>query len=416
MTDFHAPPPTRTRAGVLPVDEDELVACVGCGLCLPHCPTYRVTGLERLSPRGRIAAMRAVEFDGAPLDDAFRDTIETCVQCLGCQAACPSTVPFGHLIEGANESLVDHPAPTTEVKRSSQRVTEWLAFTVVLPRHAVLLALTWMLLVAQRLHLVPAQFGLPRLSARSLRTPLVADAAPVEAYLFPGCVMDAWQRDVHRAALSVMRASGARVGLPGRGGDCCGALHTHAGRVGRARTLAKRVMASMPGDAPVVVDSAGCGAAMKDYGRLVGTPAARAFAARVVDFSEWVAAHGLPGLHDTGTSIVVQDPCHLRHVQQVHGAVRSVLAPAYRLEETADDGLCCGAGGAYSVREAELSGQIRARKVDALRAAHRDADSPLVVVSANPGCAMHLQAAGLTVRHPAELLADALSDVETSDA
>jgi glycolate oxidase iron-sulfur subunit len=416
MTDFHAPPPTRTRAGVLPVDEDELVACVGCGLCLPHCPTYRVTGLERLSPRGRIAAMRAVEFDGAPLDDAFRDTIETCVQCLGCQAACPSTVPFGHLIEGTNEALVDHPAPPTEVKRSSQRVTEWLAFTFVLPRHAVLLALTWVLLVAQRLHLVPARFGLPKLSVRSLRTPLVADTAPVEAYLFPGCVMDAWQRDVHRAALAVMRASGARVGLPKRGGDCCGALHTHAGRVGRARKLAKRVMASMPGDAPVVVDSAGCGAAMKDYGRLVGTPAARAFAARVVDFSEWVAAHGPPDLHDTGTSVVVQDPCHLRHVQQVHGAVRAVLAPAYRLEETADDGLCCGAGGAYSVREAELSGQIRARKVEALRAAHSDADSPLVVVSANPGCAMHLQAAGLTVRHPAELLADALSDVETSDA
>jgi glycolate oxidase iron-sulfur subunit len=155
---------------------------------------------------------------------------------------------------------------------------------------------------------------------------------------------------------------------------------------------------------------------MKDYGRLVGTPAARAFAARVVDFSEWVAAHGPPDLHDTGTSVVVQDPCHLRHVQQVHGAVRTVLAPAYRLEETADDGLCCGAGGAYSVREVELSGQIRARKVEALRAAHRDADSPLVVVSGNPGCAMHLQAAGLTVRHPAELLADALSDVETSDA
>jgi glycolate oxidase iron-sulfur subunit len=117
----------------------------------------------------------------------------------------------------------------------------------------------------------------------------------------------------------------------------------------------------------------------------------------------------VPSVHDTGAAVVVQDPCHLRHVQQAHGAVRTVLAPAYRLEETADDGLCCGAGGAYSVREPELSGQIRDRKVAALRAAHRDADTELVVVSANPGCAMHLQAAGLTVRHPAELLADALS-------
>jgi glycolate oxidase iron-sulfur subunit len=171
----------------------------------------------------------------------------------------------------------------------------------------------------------------------------------------------------------------------------------------------------MPGDAPVVVDSAGCGAAMKDYGRLVGTPAAKAFASRVVDFSEWVAAHGPPALRDTGDAVVVQDPCHLRHVQKTQGAVRTVLAPAYRLEETADDGLCCGAGGAYSMREPELSGLIRERKIAALQAAHRDADTPLVVVSANPGCAMHLQAAGLTVRHPAELLADALEEHDMPD-
>jgi glycolate oxidase iron-sulfur subunit len=112
---------------------------------------------------------------------------------------------------------------------------------------------------------------------------------------------------------------------------------------------------------------------------------------------------------------VVQDPCHLRLVQKAHGAVRSVLATAYRLEETADDGLCCGAGGTYSVREPVLAGAIRDRKVAALRGAHRDAGSPLVVVSANPGCAMHLQAAGLTVRHPAELLADALAAERPSD-
>ncbi len=411
MTELHPPPPAaRDRAGLLPVDEDELVACVGCGLCLPHCPTYRVTGWERLSPRGRIAAMRAVELDGAPLDDAFRDTIETCVQCLGCEAACPSTVPFGHLVEGANVALAQHPAPARDTTRTSHRFAEWWALQVVLPRHAVLLAATWAMLVAQRLHLVPRRVGLPRLSARSLRAPLVADAAPADAYLFPGCVMDAWQRDVHRAALRVMRAGGAAVALAGAGGDCCGALHVHSGRVGAARRLATRVIASMPGDAPVVVDSAGCGAAMKDYGRLLGTTDAARFAARVVDFSEWVAAQPPSVLRDTGAAVVVQDPCHLRHVQRAQGAVRTVLAPAYRLEETADDGLCCGAGGTYSVREPALSGAIRNRKVAALRAAHRDAHTPLVVVSANPGCTMHLQAAGLTVRHPAELLADALAD------
>jgi glycolate oxidase iron-sulfur subunit len=387
---------------VLAVDEDELVACVACGLCLPHCPTYRVTGLEAASPRGRIAAMRAVELDGAPLDAAFRHTMETCVQCRGCEAACPSGVPFGHLMEGARESLAHAPGTPVGFVR---RTLEWLGYSVVLPRHRLLRALTWPLWLATRLHLVPRRLGLPRLTWSSLRVRLRGDDHP-NAFLFTGCVMDAWERDVHAAATDVMRAAGARVGLPARGGDCCGALQVHAGRTTLARRLARRVMRSMPGDAAVVVDSAGCGAAMKDYGRLLGTPDAHAFAARVRDFSEWVAEQPALPLRDTGRDVVVQDPCHLRHVQQAHGAVRAVLAPAYRLQETGDDGLCCGAGGAYATLEPDLAAEIRLRKVDAIRRAAGVLD-PLVA-SANPGCSMHLAAVGLEVRHPAQLLADAL--------
>jgi glycolate oxidase iron-sulfur subunit len=389
---------------VLPVDENELVACVACGLCLPHCPTYRVTGLEAASPRGRIAAMRAVELDGAPLDAAFRHTMETCVQCRGCEAACPSGVPFGHLMEGAREALVHARRAPVNTPR---RLAEWFGYVVVLPRHWLLLALTWPAWVAQRLRLVPKRVGLPRLSVRSLRRPLRGDANP-DVYLFTGCVMDAWQRDVHRAALEVMRAAGARPGLARAGGDCCGALHSHAGRADLARSLACRVMSSMPEDVPIVVDSAGCGAAMKDYGRLVGTPEAVAFSARVRDFAEWLTAQPRLRLRDTGASVVVQDPCHLRHVQKAHDAVRAVLAPAYRLLDTADDGLCCGAGGAYAALEPGLSSEIRLRKVDAIRRAAGTVD-PLVV-SANPGCAMHLGAVGLDVQHPAQLLAAALSE------
>ena len=192
----------KTRRHVLAVDEEELVACVACGLCLPHCPTYRVTGLEAASPRGRIAAMRAVELDGAPVDDAFRRTMETCVQCRGCEVACPSGVPFGHLMEGARESLAHAPRPRR--RGLLRRVAEWLGYVVVLPRHWLLLALTWPTWLAQRLRLVPKRFGLPTLSLRSLRAPLRGAANP-DAFLFPGCVMDAWQRDVHRAALTVMR-------------------------------------------------------------------------------------------------------------------------------------------------------------------------------------------------------------------
>jgi glycolate oxidase iron-sulfur subunit len=390
----------------LALDEDELVACVACGLCLPHCPTYRVTGFETASPRGRIAAMQAVQLGGAPIDERFEQYMEECVQCRGCEAACPSSVQFGHLMEGARKALEETRRTTRPWYR---RAAEWLAYRLVLPRHWLLLALTWALLVAQRLHLVPKRFGLPRLSARELREPLRPGEEPPTAYLFTGCVMDAWQRDVHRAALRVMDATGARPGLPGRGADCCGALHAHAGRTDEARRLARRVMSSMPGDAPVVVDSAGCGAAMKDYGRLMGMADGAAFAARVRDFSEWLADQPPPAVHTSGIRVVVQDPCHLRHVQRAAGSVGTVLGRAYDVAETDDDGLCCGAGGAYAAMQPRLANEIRDRKVAAIRRAAAGSGD-VVVASANPGCAMHLAAAGLDVRHPADLLAAALDD------
>jgi glycolate oxidase iron-sulfur subunit len=147
---------------------------------------------------------------------------------------------------------------------------------------------------------------------------------------------------------------------------------------------------------------------MKEYGALLGTPAAAVFSARVRDFSEWLAEQPVaPALRATGIPVVVQDPCHLRHVQKQHLAVRSVLRDAYELLECDDEGLCCGAGGAYAAYQPDLSGAIRDRKVAAIRAA--GGDDP-VVVSANPGCAIHLRAAGLDVRHPADLIAEALPD------
>ena len=366
-----------------------------------------------------------------PVDATFESAILACVQCRGCEAACPSSVPYGRLVEGARAALAGR-GPIAPVPWW-RRAGEWLAFRVVLPRHGVLLAVSWLLWAAQRLHLVPLRFGLPRLSARSMRGRLDVprgmarpsrrvrdtllrrdgasggDAGELDAWLFVGCVMDAWSRDCHAAALRMMRATGASVHLPGRGGDCCGALHVHAGRESEARALARRVIASMPGDAPIVVDSAGCGAAMKQYGQLLGTSEAHAFASRVHDFSTWLVERGVPPLVRTGRSVVVQDACHLRHVQHAHSAVRTVLAGAYDLRETDDDGLCCGAGGAYSLLQPDLSASIRDRKVAAIERACRDLDpASVTVVSANPGCTYHLRAAGLSVRHPAELLADAL--------
>ena len=161
-------------------------------------------------------------------------------------------------------------------------------------------------------------------------------------------------------------------------------------------------MSAFPGDTPIVVDSAGCGAALVDYGRLVDADDARRFSARVVDFSTWLASRQLT-LTPGDAVVVVQDPCHLRHVQHAHEPVAAALRGGYDVRVTADDGLCCGAGGAYSAFEPELSDAVRTRKVAAIRAAAGNA-ATFVVASANPGCAMHLSAAGLDVRHPAELL------------
>jgi glycolate dehydrogenase iron-sulfur subunit len=377
--------------------DDELASCVGCGLCLPHCPTFRVTGEEALSPRGRIAAMRSVHWEGAAADSSFVHFMETCVQCRGCEPACPSGVPFGRLMEGTRETLARHHRMTSRW----QRAAFWS-----LGHHALVLAGSSALAVAQRLHLVPRRLGLPPLP---LRRPQLRSSGD-DVWLFTGCVMDAWLRPTHAATIKVIEATGAGVRLPGRGADCCGALHTHAGLTRQARRLARRVMRAFPGDAPILVNSAGCGAALKDYGHLLGTAEGRVFAARVLDIHEWLAERLdlLPAAPRRLAPVIVQDPCHLRHVQRASAAVRAVLAHVADVVELDDDGLCCGAGGAYSALEPELASAVRQRKLEAIDRATA-LTGARVVASANPGCAIHLRAAGLIVRHPVNLVAQGIS-------
>ena len=377
--------------GILHVNDGDLASCVTCGLCLPHCPTYRVTGEESASPRGRIAAMRAVQWRDGPVDDEFVAFMDGCVQCRGCETACPSGVPFGRLMEGTRDAIA--PRLTSRLERLGYRI---------LGHHRLVLAGSTVLAVAQRCGIVPKRLGLPRLPLRQPRL----HPSGEDVTLFTGCVMDAWQRDVHGAAQRVIEATGTTVAISGATAPCCGALHVHAGLTAQARKLAERVMRALPGDAPVLVDSAGCGAVLKDYGHLLGTAEAARFAARVKDVHEWLAERvdRLPRLATrTGALVAVQDPCHLRHVQHAHQAVRTVLSPYVELVELDDEGLCCGAGGAYAARHQEISGAIRERKVASIM---RSGAS--IVASANPGCAMHLAAAGLAVRHPCQIVADAL--------
>jgi glycolate oxidase iron-sulfur subunit len=377
----------------LQLDDNELASCVACGLCLPHCPTYRVTGDETRSPRGRIAAMRQVQWHGLTPDRSFVDSIDTCVQCRGCETACPSGVPFGHLMESTRVALADeYKSYQPWWRRATYRL---------LRHHRTLLVLSSLAALAQRARLVPRRFGLTRLPIR--RPPLrdSPDWAPRDhVWLFTGCVMDAWQRDIHLAAQRVIEASGSAVRFTGGAAACCGALAMHAGLASEAKRAGRTVMNAIPGDAPILVDAAGCGAMLKDYGHLFGNDEAARFSARVRDIHEWLAER-IDARRDghlaaaTGPRVIIQDPCHLRHVQRTHAATRAALAPFATIVELDDDGLCCGAGGAYSVLHPDLARDIRARK---LRAIERAGGG--IVVSANPGCALHLAAAGVTVRHP----------------
>jgi glycolate oxidase iron-sulfur subunit len=386
----------------LRLDDDELSSCVQCGLCLPHCPTFRVTGEESASPRGRISLMREVQQHGAAVDDAFVGYMDACVQCRACEPACPAGVPFGRLMERTRETLA-----TTR----ASYVPRWRRFGYrLLAHHRLVVAGSRALAVAQRLRVWPRslsrRLGLP--AQVPLRQPRLK-ASGSDVWLFTGCVMDAWERHVHASAARVIEATGAGVAFPstrGRAG-CCGALAVHAGLIEAARAMATSVMATMPGDAPILVDSAGCGAALKDYGHLVGTAAAADFSGRVLDIHEWLAPRvgELPVVETAHGRVAVHDPCHLRNVQRVHDHVRTVLRPFVgELVELDDEGLCCGAGGAYAALHPTMAADIRARKLEAIA---RSGAS--VVASANPGCTLHLAAAGIDVRHPVELIEKAIN-------
>jgi len=401
-----------SRGSHAPVADDDLATCVSCGLCLPHCPTYRVTGDESRSPRGRIAIIKTVQDQGGTYDRETADMLNSCIQCRGCEPACPSGVPYGRIIGGAREELVRQGlAPS---RRTAQFALQMGLGVLRRPR---LLALAGRLVAfLQALRVIPRRWSpgpvRVRLGSRLIATGTVTNP---DVWIFTGCVMDVWMRPTHRNTAALVQAAGQTFAVPLLRGACCGALHQHAGQIERARSMARAVMASMPGEGLVLVNSAGCGAALKEYGELLGTHDAHTFSARVRDIHEWlvpfmdtILARASVSLEEMPERpvVVLQDPCHLRHVQKSHGAVRIVLDHVAEVLTIDDDGLCCGAGGAYSLMEPALASQVRARKVDAIHAATKG--RPVRVASANPGCSMFLAQAGLRVDHPVDIVADVL--------
>jgi glycolate oxidase iron-sulfur subunit len=397
--------------------------CVHCGLCLESCPTYRATGRENSSPRGRIYLLRGVAEGRLALSEAVAEESFLCLDCRACETACPSGVRFGSLIEMARAEVVDaglHQGPAARLER--------LVLRHVLPHRRRLRFAVGLLAAAQRLgldrlaiQLLPASLGsvlhlLPRVPPRSFRRPL-PEVVPAEGErrgrvgFFAGCIMPELFGDVNLATVRVLARNGFEVVTP-RSQGCCGALHAHAGDRDTACDLARHNAAAFEeADLDVVVvNSAGCGAAMREAESWLPDGGA-AYAARVRDVAEFLDDVGLrPPAGRIDAAVCYDDPCHLVHAQGVSDAPRRLLEaiPGLTLRRHDDPTSCCGAAGTYNLTHPEMSQAVLARKLDSLAAADPD-----VIASGNPGCLMQLRAGaaarGLRARvlHPIELLDEA---------
>lgn len=396
--------------------EDVIRSCVHCGLCLPYCPTYRITQRERSSPRGRIWLMKEVSEGRMDLlDPIFEEEMYLCLNCRACEAVCPSGVEYGQIVEASRAQIESHRPASPRA-----RVLRTLVFDFVFADMRRFRALNYGLKLYQRtplstlarksgllklMGLDQAEQMMPRLSDEFVVPH--GETIPAQGEyrgrvaLFVGCVMSTAYADVHRATARVLARNGFEVSfITGQG--CCGALHVHAGDPDGGRALARRNIDAF--DRPyldaIIVNAAGCGAQMKEYGHLLQddpeyAERAAAFSARVKDATEFLAEQGLsaqPG--PLPLTVTYQEPCHLAHAQRIAKQPRQLLKaiPELRLKEMPESSLCCGSAGIYNLLQPDMSSQLLQRKLD--NALSTGAE---VIVSANPGCMLQL-ATGLRQR------------------
>ena len=435
---------SQTRSALV-AEEDKLLACVHCGLCLEACPTYVVTGDENDGPRGRIYLMRAVEEDRLPpTSNSFATHINRCLGCRACEAVCPAGVQYGQLLEAARADLHHAKGPRSFAGRALDFALRHIWTHPKRLRAAFNLArilrdsrLPSALIESQLLARVlprKLQFALALLASsasvnlnnenqaarKQPKTSIersrieVKEETKREALLFTGCAMEGLFARVNRATTRVLKANSCKVGAPAKQ-VCCGALHAHAGDLEGARALARRNLEAFTDErgTPVVTNAGGCGAMLISYERLLEDDSeyavrAREFSARVLDVSQQFETIGLrPGARLEMPFTTYDASCHLMYGQHANDAMLRVLKaiPDLKLVSLNGSEMCCGGAGVYNLLQTEMSARVLAEKL-----AHIEETGAQILATANPGCHMqigagaHLKGMNLRVCHPVELL------------
>ena len=390
--------------------KDELDACVQCGLCLPVCPTFRLTGRETASPRGRLHAMSAVAEGIVEVDAAFAGIIDFCLGCRACEPVCPGMVPYGRALEGARAEI----AAQVPGRRRLRRFSVGSA----LSSRSMMRSAAGVLSLAQRLRLTglaPRRFsrvakGLRPLPGRPGRTVGHSGGAGEAGSVgfLAGCIQDQWFRPVNHAALSLLEMAGHHVEVP-KGQTCCGALAAHDGKSEAAGRLAKQNAAAFDGYDQVVATAAGCSAHLAGYEHFGASAVGERARDVTVVVARAIEEGRLPRLVKRRGSIAVQDPCHLRHAQGVVDEPRLILdAAGFDVVEIDEAAMCCGAAGLYTVLQPEASEELGNQKADQVRST-----GVTRVASANPGCEMQLRSyldAEHEIAHPIEWYLHALEE------
>jgi glycolate oxidase iron-sulfur subunit len=408
----------------------DLDRCVHCGLCLNACPTYRELGVEMDSPRGRIYQMAEVA-QGAPIADSYREHIDLCLACRGCETACPSGVSYGRLVEAARAEIEANTRRPWLTRLTRNFVFCKLLSSPALMTAAGTLLYAWQVSGLQKLVRVsgllrgrlgareallpPAQ--IPFFFRETGRTFPAAGERRFRVALLSGCVANVSFARLNEATVRVLQKNGCEVVVPA-GQTCCGALHVHAGMRDEARRLARLNIDALQsgGFSAIITNAAGCGSTLKEYDELLEhDPAyadrARKFKARVWDVTEFLAAIELNReMSRVEATVTYQDACHLVHGQKIREAPRKLLRaiPGLKFREMPLASLCCGSAGIYNVLHTDLSMNILESKMQNVNLAGAE-----IVATANPGCMLQLQAGvrrwgrGQRVVHVVELLDEA---------